>query len=301
MPENKPLIEVNLGSPVSISAEIKTEIPKESTGRLLDALTDAIRPFTESRGLRADQIRLQRAEVAIEIAYRAQKLLQIEGGNAQPVGPKFLIPFLEKASLEDPESDFVDRWASLLASAVESPGDDLSVCTSILSELGPTEAALLDRSRVQLSNNNLWPGADLKKIAEKWIENAKAGYSNLQEVMADYAEGKISVEDVLSHLTGFSATSPCVVTTFHFGRPGQESKTLSLPFSNKESVAVDVLVYRNLLKVESYWEVIDIISTNRKPHRGTLHVEYFALTNLGLLFLRRVSPRPLSDDSKPPA
>lgn len=105
--DSKPLISVDVGSPVSIKAEIKTEIPSASSGRLLDALTDAIRPFTEARGLRADQIRMQREDVLIEIARRAQERLRIENAPIKPVSNKFLIPFLEKASLEDTKSDLV--------------------------------------------------------------------------------------------------------------------------------------------------------------------------------------------------
>jgi hypothetical protein len=64
-------------SPISIdvglkaSLEVKTEIPKEETGRLVAALTDIIRPFTERRGLKADQIRLQREDVLFSIVKKA--------------------------------------------------------------------------------------------------------------------------------------------------------------------------------------------------------------------------------------
>jgi hypothetical protein len=34
----------------------------------VDALTDIIRPFSERRGLKGDQIRLQREEVLVEVA-----------------------------------------------------------------------------------------------------------------------------------------------------------------------------------------------------------------------------------------
>jgi hypothetical protein len=53
--ENLP-VKVEFGAKASI--EIKGEIPKESLGGLVNALTDAIRPWTEACGLKADQIRL---------------------------------------------------------------------------------------------------------------------------------------------------------------------------------------------------------------------------------------------------
>jgi hypothetical protein len=51
------------------------KVPSRALGRLtdsasrgLDALVDLIKPFSEARGLRGDQIRLQREDVLIEIA-----------------------------------------------------------------------------------------------------------------------------------------------------------------------------------------------------------------------------------------
>ncbi len=92
----------------------KAEIPKESTGRLIDALTDAIRPFTEKQGLKADIIRLQREDVALEIATRALKRKEIEGLSLKAVPNKILIPIFEKGSLEEPGSTLIDWWSNLL-------------------------------------------------------------------------------------------------------------------------------------------------------------------------------------------
>lgn len=43
---------VNVDIGIGAKAEVKTEIPSESSGRLLDTLTDIIRPFSERRGLK---------------------------------------------------------------------------------------------------------------------------------------------------------------------------------------------------------------------------------------------------------
>lgn len=150
----KPAVTVNIDSPVRLKAELKTEIPSESSGRLLDALTDIIRPFTERRGLRADQIRLQREDVLIEISRRARERLAIEQGEARPVSPKFLCHFLEKASLEDPESELMDKWADLLANASLNNDENYIWCVNLLAELDGREAGLLDEmycSRGQFS------------------------------------------------------------------------------------------------------------------------------------------------------
>tara|TARA_R110000824_G_scaffold399843_1_gene605936 strand:+ start:22209 stop:23072 length:864 start_codon:yes stop_codon:yes gene_type:complete len=135
---------------ISAKAEVKAEIPSNSMGRLVDSLTDAIRPFTEKRGLRADQIRLQREDVLLEIARLARERLRVEGKSPNPVPHKFLIPFMEKASLEELDNSVVVRsWANLLASASTEYEEEMLRFASVLSEMGPRQAKFLEK----LANN----------------------------------------------------------------------------------------------------------------------------------------------------
>ena len=125
--------------------EIKTEIPKEDTGRFLSAITDTIRPFTEGRGLKADQIRLQREDVLLEIAKKARKRADIEIADIHPVPTKLMIPFLEKASLEDVDSNMQDRWAALLVSASKHYQSKHLTFVDILSRLSSEELEILEK------------------------------------------------------------------------------------------------------------------------------------------------------------
>jgi hypothetical protein len=114
--DQQPPVKIDLG--VGAKLEVKAEIPSSSVGRFVEAFTDVFRPFTEAMGLRGDQIRLQRADIAIEIAKRAQQLLLIENSPVHPVPNKILVPLIEMASIESADDDFMlDRWANLLASA----------------------------------------------------------------------------------------------------------------------------------------------------------------------------------------
>jgi Abortive infection alpha len=126
------------------SLELKAEIPKESMGRALDALVDIIRPFTEARGLRADQIRLQRAEVAYEIAKIAKAAAELEKLELKPPPTKFLVPFLEHASLEDQDKELHSRWASLLLSASTHYEARHLTFIDLLSRLSSHELLLLE-------------------------------------------------------------------------------------------------------------------------------------------------------------
>lgn len=138
-------IDLDVSAKAELKAEIKAEVPTSSVGRLVDALTDAIRPFTEVRGLRADELRLQREDVLIKIARKAQERMAIEAILPQAIPNKVLVQLLERASLEDPADEFMtDKWAELLASA-SVDADIPPRIVSILGELRSRDAHLLEQ------------------------------------------------------------------------------------------------------------------------------------------------------------
>jgi hypothetical protein len=144
-----PKLSVDIGAKATdigakATLEVKTETPKESTGRALDALVDIIRPFTESRGLRADQIRLQRAEVACEIATIAKRTAELEKLDLNPPPTKFLIPLLEHPSLEDQDKELHSRWAAHLLSASTNYQARHLTFIDLLSRLSSQELSLLE-------------------------------------------------------------------------------------------------------------------------------------------------------------
>jgi hypothetical protein len=135
---------VNIDVKAGARIDLRAKIPSTSVGRFVDAITDLFRPFSEARGLRADQIRLQRADVAIEIAKRARATLAIENMEVSPVPNKILVPLIEKASNESVNDDFmIDRWAHLLATASAS-GEVEPRFVGILGELNGKQAKALE-------------------------------------------------------------------------------------------------------------------------------------------------------------
>jgi len=129
-------------TPVKLS--ITAKIPTKSSGRLLDALTDVIRPFTERMGLKADLIRLQREEVALKVAMLAADRIKHEKKPIIPVPTKTMIRLLESASLEDPSDDtMIKLWANLLASSAINAGNNVPRYISILSDINGQQARLI--------------------------------------------------------------------------------------------------------------------------------------------------------------
>lgn len=137
-------VKFELGAKAEFSATISTEIPSASTGRFVDMVTDIFRPFSEARGLKADQIRLQREDVLYEIATRANRRLAFERPTT-PLDLKFLVPFLEKASTENPSSILVDWWAGLLSGTLSGRSAQHPLFVDFLAKLTPAEAILLQR------------------------------------------------------------------------------------------------------------------------------------------------------------
>ena len=136
MANEKTDISVDLSAGASLKAEVKTEVPSESSGRFLDAITDIIRPFSESRGLKADMIRLQRERVIAQIAIEAKERVLASGRDIEFVPNKILVPLLEQASLvEEEDSELADSWAGLLASSSMTPSPNHRVFVDILGKL----------------------------------------------------------------------------------------------------------------------------------------------------------------------
>jgi hypothetical protein len=140
---NKSSVKVDVG--LSAKAEIKGEIPAGSMGRLVDAFTDVIRPFSEARGLRADQIRLQREDVMIKIAQKAQRRIEIEGGTPNPIPNRLLVPLIEKASLTDLDDELLlEAWANLMSSASNGVKANHGIFIDILSKIDSVHLKYLE-------------------------------------------------------------------------------------------------------------------------------------------------------------
>lgn len=133
-------VDVGLGA----KAELRTEIPSEASGRAVQALVDAISPFTEVFGLIGDHIRAVRTSRAIDRLEGARRKLESAGRDVKPVPDSFLIPWIEKTSQEDGEDTLKDKWENLLVSASIDYLSRMKSFPSILSELTSEDVKFLD-------------------------------------------------------------------------------------------------------------------------------------------------------------
>jgi hypothetical protein len=161
-------------------------IPPDVTRAKASAWLDLISPLTEWAGLKGDelrfkrtQLRLQREDVLAEIVHRGrEKIGRLEGVN-KPIPNKFLVPFLEQASLEDPDSSLIDMWASLLASAAKEFSSHQVHFVSIISQLSSKQGEILkslvgteSAHRCELAMDNIrgyFSGPNIRRTIEMLV------------------------------------------------------------------------------------------------------------------------------------
>lgn len=105
---------------------------------------DLFSPLTEVAGAIGDQIRVYRQLSVLRILKRAKTIALKEGLILETPPIKFLVPFLENASLEEENDNvLVDLWTRLLLSASSTHfKSEYNLFIRILNELSSKEAAL---------------------------------------------------------------------------------------------------------------------------------------------------------------
>lgn len=158
-----------------------------------DALGEAIaHPIVEWQ-----KRRIARAGVAIENAAR----IALESGKeVQAVPSRILLPLLERASLEENEELFT-RWTALLANVSTAPDMVLPAFVTILGELSPTEARLLERVYEVLARRRILQPKTQNFAGLVYVQNEQAALTRELrdgELMKYIGVNEIDMFDVLS-------------------------------------------------------------------------------------------------------
>ncbi len=148
-----PAIRLEASAKVATTAKYEVKkavhevIPPDVTRAKAGAWLTLISPITQWAGLRGDQLahkrallRLQQEETLAEIANRARARLRDIPAEREPVPMKFIVPFLEKASLENADSELVELWANLLVSAAHHYNPHYIHFVTIISQMSAQQA-----------------------------------------------------------------------------------------------------------------------------------------------------------------
>lgn len=155
-----PRIEVMMGKRAKqsdekalIDVDINIDLPKELGETVVMFAQTLIGPVSEIANFLTDKIRYQRWRSMVKTIQQAKEFSEEWGINPKQVPLKILIPILEKASLEEENSDMIEKWAGLLANASDDPHTKHARYASMLAETSPEEAELLER--LWLNTNSL--------------------------------------------------------------------------------------------------------------------------------------------------
>jgi len=122
----------------------KFSIKGSAGARAAHSLLDLVSPFAEGGGAIGDVIRYFRQDMAIRATQRSLEIAETLNIPIKPVPPKFLVDWIEKASLEAPgDIALTELWAGLLVSASNQTSPAHYQFKRIVSEMTPSHVELL--------------------------------------------------------------------------------------------------------------------------------------------------------------
>jgi hypothetical protein len=276
---------------------IRETVPAEVTRAKAGAWLDLLSPITEWAGLKGDelrykrnQLRLQREDVLTEIVKKGLEILrQRPDGVVHQVPTKFLVPFLEQASLEDLGTSLSDMWVNLLVSATEEFSSYHTHFVSVISRLAPKQGEIFKHFVQGIGDLHEW------ELALDEIDNFRS--HRINRFMADEIQDcrfkaagintntKWSDEDVVDCILEKMENNPGVVGVF-----GAVSE--QYPFGlGLYDIFVNHSPYKDDDEID--YEILEAIGLIRRVNTGgfdingwTVHLIYYHLTTLGFYFTK---------------
>jgi len=131
-------------------------------------------PFQDAVGLLGDRLKLYRYQNQVVIMDKVNKTLDERGvSKTKPIPPKFAIPIMEYASLEEDES-LQDMWCNLIANSLD-PARNFElkyVYIDIIKSLTPLDAKILRYINSSINNE----------------VSGKVGVINMRDIQVGYYE-----------------------------------------------------------------------------------------------------------------
>jgi hypothetical protein len=218
----------------------------------------------------ADHFRAYRARNMRQILEKAQLLA--EGNKIEALPPRFSIPLIESASLED-DPDLQEMWASLLVSAARGTSSKYKIFVDIMSQIGPDEAHFL---------SELFPTDDRHLFALDKGSSLRAALFNQVKQSIDWANPKEEGDAlrVVDWLLDYDFGWPAVVRSARSYWPNEDQpgRTHIIEKHNEfqHSLTIDVL---------SRQKLIEHFEFDFSPGWASPKVDGYFMTSLGVEFV----------------
>jgi len=222
--------ELGISAKYEVKKTITEHVPVDVTRAKTSAWLTILSPFTNWAGLigdklayRRDLLRIQQEEALTAIVRHAAPNLALIKDPIKPIPVKFLVPFLENASLEDPDSELVKMWANLLVSSAKNYNEDNVYYVRLLSQMSSVQARLFEaiiggrgpRSVLISMEQNFFLGQHfLSQMIEDAFKKAKKPPATLTQAWkilerALNHQGVVIEHIDLGHLTKEDFTNGC--------------------------------------------------------------------------------------------
>jgi hypothetical protein len=281
----------------SVTEVIPPDVTRAKAGRWLDLIS----PITEWAGLRGDQLRHRRSMLRVQQEEALVNLAEIVRRRSvgqmisHPLPPKVLVPALEAASLEDPQSPLIAWWAELLISGAVH-GAPRPFHIDLMKAIGPEEALFLDRLWTVFSPHlELFPdSATILAVLPMQIKF----YADKVVARETQFDGEEWVAETVRLLQADSPSSISHAESFGVGARidfsmGSKRFGMASGLFRSGGIPLDVCRALNLVKestVPCNFENLGLIG-------GKLDISLVHLTDLGIEFLRFCHPNSQTNDT----
>lgn len=216
--------------------EVTQEIAK-TAGKAVDLLRDAgpfidrmFGPLVENGiGIVSDQIRYLRLVLFFNLKDKTEARLAMRGVEvSRPVPPKFALPLIEAATLEEDET-LHNRWANLLANAMDPKFDEElhPAFISILKEMSSLDALLLEKIEHEgfqptdtlhgsFFGGNLYALQDLADLSGGSIEETEISLFNMSRLGC--LSPVHSMDGTVQHITAMTSHTGITIAVTPLGR-----------------------------------------------------------------------------------
>jgi hypothetical protein len=284
-----------IGAVAKFSYEKKTEeiIPPDVTRAKSQTWLDLFSPLTQWAGLKGDSFYFKRLELRIhqeaaleQLADTIRKQLDVKPPS-HPVHPKILIPALEGASLEGPNSPLLDWWANLLVS--EAHGKSVRPYhVSLMNQLGPEEARFLESmwSPLYIKEDNT------KRMYEKIKAelDSRLDFLDKEGIELEYFP---SVYDLADWGKEQRIIFDSIELNFNISKNNDDSypeRYEAMPYRAEWTTAMRVCSTLNLLKIDRHKYYLNVGISRERERVGPDHMceatlRVFTFNELGREFM----------------
>jgi len=142
MPEEKDSTEISVSKD---GFGFKTD--GDAASRLAHAALDFLSPITEGTGFLGTKLRGYRMEAALKATLRAKEICEENNLPINPVPPKFLLQWIEGASMEDVEEveSLTEMWANLLVSESTTQLENSQIFIGLVKQLNWRHKSALEK------------------------------------------------------------------------------------------------------------------------------------------------------------